>query len=133
MSLCAAPEKLGRWIGDRMSKRVEISRFDGNDFQVMAQFEGWKIGLLRISDRFSAYRQEERHLLTDEVFVLLEGEAVLYVEGEQFSMETGTLYNVKKGAWHHIVVSSDATVMVVENSNTGAENTQIRRVEHADQ
>ena len=116
-----------------MSKSVEISRFTGNDFQVMTQFEGWKIGLLRISERFSAYKQEERHLLTDEVFVLLEGEAVLYVEDQQFNMETGTLYNVKKGAWHHTVVSEDATVMVVENSNTGAENTEIRRVDHANQ
>ena len=116
-----------------MNKSVEISRFSGNDFQVMAQFEGWKIGLLRISDRFSAYKQEERHLLTDEVFVLLKGEAVLYVEDQQFHMEIGTLYNVKQGAWHHIVVSEDATVMVVENSNTCAENTEIRSVEHADQ
>lgn len=116
-----------------MNKSVEISRFDGNDFQVMTQFESWKIGLLRISDRFSAFKQEERHLLTDEVFVLLQGSAVLYVEQQRFSMETGTVYNVKKGAWHHIVVSEDATVMVVENSNTSAENTEIRSVDHADQ
>ena len=116
-----------------MNNSVVISKFSGNDFQVMAQFEGWKIGLLRISERFSSYKQEERHLLTDEVFVLLEGEAVLYVENQQFSMEIGTLYNVKKGAWHHIVVSENATVMVVENSNTGAENTEIRRLDHADQ
>lgn len=116
-----------------MNKYVEISTFSGNDFRVMAQFEGWKIGLLRTSERFSAYRQEERHLLTDEVFVLLEGKAVLYVEDQQFPMATGTLYNVKKGAWHHIAVSEDATVMVVENSNTSAENTEIRRVDHANQ
>ena len=72
-------------------------------------------------------------MLTDEVFVLLEGQAVLYVEDQKYSMEIGTLYNVKQGTWHHIVVSEDATVMVVENSNTCAENTEIRRVEHADQ
>ena len=107
-----------------MQKNVEILKFTGSDFQVMTQFEGWKIGLLRHSRRFSAAEQMERHLLTDEVFVLLEGEATLYVEQEQIPMEKCALYNVKKGVWHHIVVSEDATVMVVENSSTIKENTE---------
>lgn len=109
-----------------MEKSVEISRFTGSDFQVMARFEGWKVGLLRSSQRFSSCCQKERHLLTDEVFVLLEGSAVLYVEDEELPMEKCTLYNVKKGAWHHIVVSPDATVLVVENSSTARENTEIK-------
>ena len=107
-----------------MTDKVTIGKFTGNDFQVMTQFEGWKIGLLRHSERFSACRQMERHLLTDEVFVLLSGSAVLYVEQEQIPMESNTIYNVKKGVWHHIVVSEDATVMVVENSSTSKENTE---------
>lgn len=107
-----------------MEKCVEILRFTGEDFQVMTQFEGWKIGLLRFSQRFSAHTQMERHLLTDEVFVLLEGSGVLYVEDQELPMEKNTLYNVKKAVWHHIVVSEDATVLVVENSSTGKENTE---------
>ena len=39
-------------------------------------------------------------------------------------MEKCKVYNVKKGLWHHIVVSEDATVLVVENSNTTKENTE---------
>ena len=105
-------------------ENVTISRFDGTDFQVMTQFEGWKIGLLRHSQRFSACCQMERHLKTDEVFVLLEGSATLYVEDETIPMEKCTVYNVKIGAWHHIVVSEDATVLVVENSNTSRDNTE---------
>ena len=105
-------------------ENVTISRFAGTDFQVMTQFEGWKIGLLRHSQRFSACCQMERHLETDEVFVLLDGSATLYVENETYHMEKCTVYNVKKCAWHHIVVSEDATVLVVENSNTSRDNTE---------
>ena len=103
---------------------VQISRFTGTDFQVMTQFDGWKIGLLRHSQRFSACCQMERHLETDEVFVLLEGSATLYVEDQKIPMEKYTIYNVRKAAWHHIVVSEDATVLVVENSNTSRDNTE---------
>ncbi len=103
---------------------VEINRFTGTDFQVMTQFDGWKIGLLRHSQRFSSCCQKERHLETDEVFVLLEGNATLYVEDQKIPMEKCTIYNVKKAAWHHIVVSEDATVLVVENSSTSRDNTE---------
>lgn len=115
-----------------MEGNVEILRFAGSDFQVMTQFEGWKIGFLRSSERFSSCCQMERHLLSDEVFVLLEGSAVLYVEDHKILMETSTVYNVKKGVWHHIVVSEDATVLVVENSSTSRDNTQKKEWHHAD-
>ena len=105
-------------------ENVEIRQFTGADFQVMTQFEGWKIGLLRHSQRFSACCQMERHLETDEAFVLLEGSAALYVEDQKIPMEKCTVYNVRKAAWHHIVVSEDATVLVVENSSTGRNNTE---------
>ena len=39
-------------------------------------------------------------------------------------MESGIIYNVPKGEWHHIVVSEDALVMVVEDSDTSKENTE---------
>ena len=96
----------------------------GEGFQVLKEFEGWKIGYLRYNDRFSRFDQLERHLETDEVFVLLEGEATLYTENEECIMEQSVLYNIPKGVWHHIVVSENATVMVVENSNTTKENTE---------
>lgn len=102
---------------------MEIYDFDGEDFKAVMQFEGWKIGLLRHSDRFSKIEIMERHNETDEAFVLLEGDATLYVEEDSVKMEKCKVYNVKKGEWHHITVSCDATVLVVENSNTSRENT----------
>ena len=67
---------------------------------------------------------------TDEAFVLLSGEATLYTENEIMPMQTNTVYNIPKGEWHHITVSRDATVMVVENSNTCMDNTE-RRAKNA--
>lgn len=107
---------------------IEKYEFSGEDFKVMMQFEGWKIGFLRYSDRFSEFKQLERHLRTDEAFILLDGMAVLYTENERCEMKKCTLYNIPKGVWHHIVVSPDATVMVVENADTSAENTEKRKI-----
>ena len=98
--------------------------FAGEGFQSLLQYEGWKIGFLRYAERFAAFRQLERHLETDEAFVLLCGSATLYTEQEQVSMQPCRVYNIPRGVWHHITVSPDATVMVVENSNTDRENTE---------
>ena len=107
---------------------IEKYEFSGEDFKVMLQFEGWKIGFLRYSDRFSEFKQLERHLRTDEAFILLDGKAVLYTENERCEMKKCTLYNIPKGVWHHISVSPDATVMVVENADTSADNTEKRKI-----
>ena len=68
----------------------------------------------------------ERHLLTDEVFVLLSGSAELVIglDMKHIPLETGKIYNVKKGAWHNILIEKDAKVLIVENHNTGLENTE---------
>ena len=39
-------------------------------------------------------------------------------------LEKGRIYNVKKGAWHNILMSKDAKVLIVENHNTAIENTE---------
>jgi hypothetical protein len=105
---------------------IEKYFYNGEDFSVAMQYEGWKIGLLRYSERFSKFDRLERHLLTDEAFILLNGTATLYTDTEVVEMEKCVVYNIKKAGWHHITVSKDATVMVVENSNTCDENTEIK-------
>ena len=103
---------------------MEIFDYTGEDFKAVTSFEGWKIGILRYSDRFSDFKVKERHLKTDECFVLLEGSATLYENDTPYPMQKCKVYNVKKGVWHHIVVSPDATVLVIENSNTSKDNTE---------
>ena len=107
---------------------IEKVTYNQDGFQVLKEFEGWKIGYLRYNERFSACTEMECHLETDEVFVLLEGSATLYTEAEICPMSKSILYNIPKGVWHHIVVSEDATVLVIENSNTSKANTQKKGV-----
>ena len=69
---------------------------------------------------------------TDEVFVLMEGQVTLMMgEGDQtvtavygIPMEPLKLYNVKQGAWHGVLMSKDATILLVENQNTGNANSE---------
>ncbi len=103
---------------------MEILSYSGENFSVAMQFEGWKIGILRYGDKFDKYAFNERHLLTDEAFVLLEGSAVLYENETPYVMEKCKIYNIKKGVWHHIIVKPETTVLVIENSNTSPENTE---------
>ena len=107
---------------------MEILDYTGSDFKAVMQSGSWKIGLLRYSGRFSKHQVMERHNQTDEAFVLLDGEATLFVEDVVTEMKKCKVYNVKQGEWHHIVVSSDATVLVVENSDTSAENTDKKEI-----
>lgn len=102
--------------------------FNGEDFKAVLQTKNWTIGLLRYSERFSKLGCFERHLLTDEAFILLSGSATLYVKnGDEITetvMEQNIVYNIPKEEWHHIVVDKDATVLIVENSDTSKENTE---------
>jgi len=74
----------------------------------------------------------ERHIMTDEVFVLLCGKGVLMIGGNGGQvdrirpqvMEPGEIYNVKRNAWHTILLSRDASVLLVENNDTGDLNTE---------
>lgn len=75
---------------------MEIYEYTGEDFKAVLQFDNWKIGILRYSERFSAHMVDERHIKTDEAFVLLEGNATLFEEEKVWQMEKTKVYN-KKG------------------------------------
>ena len=77
-------------------------------------------------ESFDKIMKLERHMVTDEVFMLLEGEATLIIGLEKTAvpMEKHKIYNVRKGIWHNIKVSEDAKVFIVENDNTTRENTE---------
>jgi hypothetical protein len=43
-------------------------------------------------------------------------------------MERGKIYNVKRNAWHTILLSRDASVLLVENRDTGKHNSEITQL-----
>jgi len=107
---------------------LDIYDYNGPDFQVVHSFGSWRVAYLRRSPRFTpeGMTQMERHMETDEIFVLLQGQATLLL-GEDIvpqEMEQGKVYNIRKAVWHNILVSEDAKVLVVENTDTTAENSE---------
>lgn len=101
---------------------------NGSGFDVVHTFEGWKVAFITSAPQYGELKEFKRHLLTDEVFTLIDGEATIYTLEEETLVTTkmvkGKLYSVGKGTWHHVQVSKDALILVVENSNTNKDNTE---------
>jgi ureidoglycolate hydrolase len=113
---------------------LDILDYDGHGYQPMVDFEGWRVALLRYSEESHPENDGmlERHTETDEIFVLLEGKAVMIMGGNAAQvdgiallvMEKGKIYNVRRNAWHSVVLSKDANVLIVENQDTSEANSE---------
>lgn len=120
---------------------LEIRTYEGPGFKPLIFFQDWRVALMNYDACMEAQAIErvERHPQTDEVFVLLRGQAVLFLgkgneEVEALyaqPMEAGILYNVKPQTWHAVVMSRDATILIVENADTGDHNSEFRSLNEA--
>jgi ureidoglycolate hydrolase len=117
---------------------LEIRQYTGEGYRPLIDFATWRVALLRWEESLLPENigMMERHTETDEVFVLLEGQATLILGGNSEKvdgihpqeLEVGKLYNVKQDAWHTIQLSQDASILIVENRDTGEENTEYCRL-----
>lgn len=105
---------------------LEILSFTGRGYDRTMIFKSWCVAYLTQDDEYTVNTYMERHMETDEVFVLLKGMATLYIGLDRVPvpMEPCKLYNVTVGTWHNIVCSEDASVLIVENSDTDKSNTE---------
>jgi ureidoglycolate hydrolase len=113
-------------------KLLEIHEYTGIGYKPLIDYGTWRVAVLRYIDELIPERigKVERHNETDEVFVLWAGQAVLFLgEGDEdvtkltpLVMEPHKMYNVKRGAWHTVVLSRDASILLVENRDTSTEN-----------
>lgn len=106
---------------------------NGNGFDTLHAFEGWKVAFITHAEQYGELKILKRHTKTDEVFVLIKGEATLFTADDNESLQTTVLekeklYVVQKNTWHHLKVSKDAILIVVENSDTTKENTESKAV-----
>jgi len=113
-----------------MADGLEIVGYEGEGYKRLVDGPKWTLAALHYAARFDPanFEKLERHLLTDEVFVLLTGEATLLIgeNAERVPMEPLKYYNVKAGVWHHIFVTPGTRVLIAENSDTSRENTEYR-------
>ena len=123
-----------------MNKAMElpmgVDAYDPVDqgFFPVVFFEQWRVAVLNYCDiveKNLLYRLE-RHTQTDEVFVLQRGQAWLIIAGSgalpqqpvTFPMEKNTVYNIAQNCWHHVIMTGDASILIVENADTGDTNSE---------
>jgi len=77
----------------------------------------------------------ERHNETDELFVLIAGSCTLLIATENpasaldikaTAMEQNKVYNIPRSLWHNTVTTQDTKLILVEDSSTGAANSEVR-------
>ncbi|MFT4005443.1 MAG: hypothetical protein QM683_07305 [Lacrimispora sp.] len=111
---------------------IEITKIQQKGYTPLVDYQTWRVAVLRHCDdvRVESLVSMQRHLETDEVFVLLEGNCVLVSGGngdrtgevECVKMVKNQLYNVKKGVWHTHALDEEGSVLIIENQDTGDKN-----------
>ena len=110
-----------------MTQVIEINL---KGFNSVFKSDSWRIATITYAKGYSkeGFNHMNRHLTTDEVFTLINGNAILHTmeDGERINinLEKGKIYCVHKGTWHYLEVSEDAMLMVVENKDLLPEQTE---------
>lgn len=115
---------------------IEKYFHDGPGYCPFIIREGWQVAQLNhvANHGLNDILDVERHNLTDEVFVLVSGKAVLLSASfdagqpdiEYVAMELGVTYNVPAGVWHNIAMSRDCQVMITEKDRTHVNDCEYR-------
>lgn len=106
-------------------------------FDTVIKSESFKCAFITLSPAYAFGTVEEmkRHNETDEIFILLNGRAVMliYEDGvfSEYELSENTAYNVHAGTWHYLAVSEDASVFVTEKANTDSSNSDIIKLDNA--
>lgn len=114
-------------------KYVECYEYEAEGYRKLFHHRNWRVAILNYIGELEVDRigYVESHSLTDEVFVLLHGTAHLFFAGAQegritemvcLPLEEGKVYKVPAGVFHSHTLSKDAKLLVVEEENTGWEN-----------
>ncbi len=114
---------------------LEVYEHNTAGYQPRVYSRDWMVALLNHEDimRLENALEIERHAQTDEVFILLNGQAALYlVAGDRplqvVEMKPGSIFNVLKGTWHNLLATEEAKFAIIENRDTDKYDTEIRKL-----
>lgn len=109
--------------------------FTGEGMQRVYENEKWTVGIKnwKPANDITGINCLERHNKTDELFVLTEGACTLIYANEtenglEFSsvqMEPGKVFNIPATLWHNTITQKDTKMILIEDSNTSMENSDI--------
>lgn len=114
-------------------KLYETFDFRGLGYQKLFHHQSWRIAVLNYIDELEIDRINyvEAHALTDEAFILLDGECYLFfaeVNDQRIlhflglKMEKHVVYRIPQGVYHTHTLSRDAHLIIIEEENTTYDN-----------
>lgn len=107
---------------------IETTEKYSSGFHRMTESDKWQVAFITHSDVYGNLKELKRHMTTDEVIILIRGNATLYTyENDKvvrIDMEKDVVYNIKKATWHHLKLSKDALLIAIEDSNITKETTE---------
>ena len=115
--------------------------FNGEGMQREFENEKWTVGIKnwKPANDVTGIDCLERHNKTDELFVLVEGSCTLVYANETegglefgaVKMEKDKVYNIPATLWHNTITCKDTKMILIEDSNTSMENSDILNLTEA--
>jgi len=115
-----------------------VSSYEGNGYKPVVDYMEWRVAMLNYCEELELQNLKtmQKHMESDEVFILLKGNCKLFVGGngesikeiDAIQMEAMKLYNVKRGVWHTHTLDREGSVLIVENRNTGNGNSPVAKL-----
>lgn len=115
-------------------EHIDVIEMPKEGYQPLIDYETWRVAVLKYCEdvRLENIKTMQKHLETDEVFVLLSGNCTLITGGMKEQVEEidiiklipRKLYNVKKGVWHNHVLDEEGEVLIIENQDTSDLNSK---------
>ena len=109
-------------------KLIEQYQISDNGYHPFLIRDGWQVAQLNYipEQEIGNIEKLDIHHLTDEVFILLKGNAVLIgaeINGNDVDFKVELMlphitYNIPVNTWHNIAMSQDCEIIIVEKSNT---------------
>ncbi len=117
---------------------IEVLEYHGEGYRPLMAFQAWRVAVLNYTPELlpECLNSMQRHDLTDEIFVLLQGHCILFVglgqagveQIQAVDMQPGKAYNVRQGCWHTHTLSPGTQVLIVENDDTAVANSPSARL-----
>jgi len=116
---------------------MEIQKFEYKGEGLVRVYENakWMVGIKnwKPANDITGIDCLERHNETDELFILLAGSCTLLSAEESrdglvfkaTKMEPMKVYNIPRGLWHNTVTTKEVKLILVEDSATGAANSEV--------
>jgi|SRR6185437_14089099 hypothetical protein len=118
-------------IPDHINDETMIETYEhkGEGYEPFLIRDGWQVAQLNYMEEqgLEGIVKIDKHLQTDEAFILLAGTALLIaatvneanaVDFTCVKMQQGITYNIPVNTWHNIAMDRDASVIIVERKDT---------------